>query len=103
MMDSYVELYRAANMIEAHAVKGYLEQHGILVRVLGEALGGAAGELPVDSQEVRLLVERCQQSRARTLLNRYQQELAPWQCDACGEQNDGHFEVCWRCGAEPEA
>lgn len=101
-MDSFVELYRASNTIEAHAIKGLLEQDGILVRVLGEALGGAVGELPVDAQEVRVLVEKCHQAKALDRLKRYQQSLVPWQCPGCGEQNDGHFDVCWSCGAEPE-
>ena len=102
-MDSFIELYRAGNVLEANAVKGALEHEGILVRLLGEALGGAAGELPMESQEIRLLVERQQQAKAQAILQRYQQSLTPWQCAACGEQNDGHFEVCWRCGAEAES
>ncbi|GAA4896651.1 DUF2007 domain-containing protein [Ferrimonas pelagia] len=102
-MDSFVELYRAANVLEANAVKGALEHDGILVRTLGEALGGAAGELPMESQEIRLLVEQQQRDKALQVLRRYQQSLAPWPCSDCGEQNDGHFEICWRCGAEPEA
>ncbi|SHH34097.1 putative signal transducing protein [Ferrimonas marina] len=99
-MDSFIELYRAGNLMEANAIKGALEQDGILVRLLGEALGGAAGELPIDSQEIRLLVQRCHLDRAGAVLRRYQQNLAPWYCSDCGEQNDGHFEVCWRCGGE---
>ncbi|WP_028116774.1 DUF2007 domain-containing protein [Ferrimonas senticii] len=101
-MDSYVELFRAGNALEANALKGLLEQQGVPVRLLGEALGGAAGELPVDSQQIRLLVQQCQLSSAQQVLTQYQQNLAPWQC-VCGEQNDGHFEVCWRCGSEPQA
>ncbi|QIZ77012.1 DUF2007 domain-containing protein [Ferrimonas lipolytica] len=100
-MDSYVELFRASNSIEANAVKGMLEQQGILVRLLGEALGGAAGELPVDAQQIRLLVQRCHITKAQQIMVRYQQTMAPWQCVDCHEQNDGHFELCWNCGSEP--
>ncbi|WP_298439835.1 DUF2007 domain-containing protein [uncultured Ferrimonas sp.] len=99
-MDSYVELFRASNSIEANAFKGLLEQQAIPVRLLGEALGGAAGELPMDTQQIRVLVQQCHLPAAKGLLQQYQQNIAPWQC-SCGEQNDGHFELCWRCGSEP--
>ncbi|GAA5191042.1 putative signal transducing protein [Ferrimonas gelatinilytica] len=102
-MDSFIELYRANNVLEANAIKGALEHQGLMVRLLGEALGGGAGELPMETQEVRLLVERCALPRAQELLAHYQQSLVPWQCADCGEQNDGHFETCWRCGAVPES
>ncbi|WP_425509650.1 DUF7577 domain-containing protein [Usitatibacter palustris] len=23
---------------------------------------------------------------------------SPWNCDACGEENPGSFELCWSCG-----
>lgn len=99
-MDSYIELFNAQNGLEANALRGLLEQQSIPVRLLGEALGGAAGELPTETQQIRLLVQRCHLQAAQRLLRQYQQSLAPWQC-SCGEQNDGHFDFCWRCGSEP--
>lgn len=101
-MDSFVELYRASNALEAHALKGALEQQGVMVRLLGEALAGGTGELPMDSQEVGLLVQRRHLEQANRVLKEYHQSKAPWQCPSCGEQNDGHFETCWRCGCVPE-
>lgn len=40
-------VYEAENIIDAHLVRGLLEQAGIVAFVLGEHLGGGIGELPV--------------------------------------------------------
>ncbi len=40
-------VYQAENSIDAHLVRGALEQHGIPAYVLGDYLAGAIGELPV--------------------------------------------------------
>ena len=40
-------VYQAENSIDAHLVRGVLEQHGIPAYVFGDYLAGAAGELPV--------------------------------------------------------
>lgn len=39
-------IYRAANIIDAHLVKGTLEQEGIHAFVSGEYLTGGVGQLP---------------------------------------------------------
>jgi len=39
-------VYTAQNSIDAHIIKGLLEQHGISVRIDGEYLQGGIGELP---------------------------------------------------------
>jgi len=41
-----VPVYTAQNSIDAHIVKGLLEQHGVSARVNGEYLQGGIGELP---------------------------------------------------------
>jgi hypothetical protein len=41
------KIYSAQNAIDAHIVKGMLEQQGISVRVDGEYLQGGIGELPL--------------------------------------------------------
>ena len=39
-------VYQAENSIDAHLVRGVLEQHGIPAFVFGDYLVGAAGQLP---------------------------------------------------------
>ena len=41
------KIYSAQNAIDAHIVKGMLEQRGISARVDGEYLQGGIGELPL--------------------------------------------------------
>ncbi|MFQ5635559.1 MAG: putative signal transducing protein, partial [Gammaproteobacteria bacterium] len=48
MADAFVRIYRAANGLEAHMIKGMLEQHGMQVRVFGIGLSSDVGELPAD-------------------------------------------------------
>ncbi len=50
-----IPLYAADSSIEAHLLKGLLEQQGIEVRIIGEFLQGAVGELPA-SGLVQVLV-----------------------------------------------
>lgn len=40
-------VYQAENSIDAHLVRGALEQHGIRAWVFGDYLTGGIGELPV--------------------------------------------------------
>lgn len=50
-----VPLYAADSTIDAYLLKGLLEQQGIEVRIIGEFLQGAVGELPA-SGLVQVLV-----------------------------------------------
>ena len=42
-----IKIYSAQNAVDAHIVKGLLEQQGILARVNGEFLQGGIGDLPL--------------------------------------------------------
>ncbi|HTA65742.1 MAG TPA: DUF2007 domain-containing protein [Xanthomonadaceae bacterium] len=68
-------VYEPENLIDAHLVKGVLEQSGIPVYLRGEHLAGGIGELPVFGlfalcvpesceAEARLVVEALQRNRA---------------------------------------
>ncbi|WP_434357828.1 DUF2007 domain-containing protein [Parasalinivibrio latis] len=93
--------YKAANGLEAHSLKGMLESEGINVRLSGEALNGAVGELPADQTGVTLWVEEYRLSKAKEYLTRYESQVSvSWHCAGCGEENEGSFEICWQCGQE---
>ncbi|MGK4476426.1 DUF2007 domain-containing protein [Aeromonas molluscorum] len=101
-MDNWFNLYRASHSLEAHALKGALEVEGIPVRLSGEGLAGAIGELPVDLLQVTLLVREQDRSRAGGVIERYQQRQGNgWLCGQCGEENEANFEICWRCRHDP--
>ncbi|MGS3139520.1 DUF2007 domain-containing protein [Aeromonas sanarellii] len=101
-MDQWINLYRASHSLEAHALKGALEVEGVRVRLNGEGLSGALGELPVDLLQVTLMV--CEQDRLRAgrIIERYQQRQGNgWLCGQCGEENGANFDICWRCHHDP--
>ncbi|ART80571.1 putative signal transducing protein [Oceanisphaera avium] len=100
-MAQWNAIYKAANSLEAHMLKGALEVSGIAVQLQGEALAGAVGELPVSAIEVTVLVQAQHLVPAKQILLAYQQPYThSWHCRHCGEHNDGSFEVCWQCGQE---
>ena len=69
---NWVSIYRAANSIEAHLIRGLLEAEGIPVRLSGEPLAGAIGELPTDVAQVEVLVPRGFSVRARGFVQAYE-------------------------------
>jgi len=68
----WVAIYKAANSIEAHLIRGLLEAEAIPVRLSGEHLVGAIGELPTDVAQVEVLVPRGFSVRARGLVQGYE-------------------------------
>ncbi|HEB78406.1 MAG TPA: DUF2007 domain-containing protein [Methylothermaceae bacterium] len=64
-------VYSAENILEAHILKGYLEQYGLHVHISGYYLQGGIGELPVTGL-VQLWVAGDEVDRARELLEAYQ-------------------------------
>ncbi len=63
-------IYTAKDILEAHILKGYLEQRGIEVHVSGFYLQGGIGELPV-SNTVQLWVAEGDAAAARAALDEY--------------------------------
>ena len=45
-----IEIYRAANPMQAHLLRGLLESEGIDARVLGESLFNVRGEAPMTTE-----------------------------------------------------
>lgn len=68
-------VYEAENVIDAHLVKGLLENAEIMAFVRGEYLAGAIGELPVMGL-VAVLVPESQYAAADRLLREWRGEAA---------------------------
>ncbi|MEC6797590.1 DUF2007 domain-containing protein [Photobacterium sp. S4TG1] len=91
-------VYSAGNSLEAYSLKGLLENTGISVRLTGEALAAAAGELPMSVVEVQLWVIGSQWQQALVVIGNYlRNDYLDWYCGHCGEVNQGQFELCWHC------
>lgn len=98
-----VEIYRAKNLIEAHAIRLKMEQEGIPVSIANENLQGIVGEIAMGwSTSPKLMVKRDDANRARTLIDQLtaarssqgDEELA---CFECGSPM-GSGTVCPKCG-----
>lgn len=103
MANQFVRVYRAASATEAHLLKGLLEQHGVRVRVLGDGLASAVGELPADVVQVDVEVPPGFVQLARELIEEYEQgargpiNVGNWICPDCQEHNPYSFDFCWHC------
>lgn len=105
--DAVVEVYNAANAVEAYALKNVLEESGIRTRVVGDMLQTAAGELPVGFRaSPRIWVTKGDEARAKEILaaceahhrgDVAENTVATWKCPNCGEEVETDFELCWNC------
>jgi hypothetical protein len=102
---------------QAEQLRGLLENAGVEAFLRDEVMGridapalvaGAAGA-------VKLVVARSRAQQAEEVLRDYGGERGlphaapepppdvppapPWVCVHCGEQVEGQFDVCWKCGA----
>lgn len=69
-------LYEASDMLEAHVVKGLLQQSRISAFIEGEHLHGGVGELPA-SRLVRILVNDDDLHAGREVISEYEADNRP--------------------------
>ena len=95
------QVHVAKHAPEAHIVKGWLESNGIAAIIRGEFLTSGWGELPVDVCSVWIAddsdYERARSAIAEFLSGSGAHASQPWRC-CCGEQLEGQFTKCWKCG-----
>jgi len=98
------QVHVAKHAPEAHIVKGLLEASGIAAVVRGEFLTSGWGELPVDVCSVWIADDTQYERAQAVLLSFLNGDLARdlrsqnWRCAGCGEQLEGQFTSCWKCG-----
>jgi hypothetical protein len=86
-------------------LQNLLEQAGIACFIKHRHLGSGIGDLPFLGCSPELWIMKDEQSvRATTVIREALQPesgapAARWRCGDCGEDNEGQFAVCWRCGA----
>lgn len=69
----HIALYECANLIEAHLLKGMLQQCDVDVVLHGEDLAGGMGELPAAGLLV-LWVNKQNLAQAKSLISEYEQQ-----------------------------
>lgn len=103
----WVEVYLAANPVEANLLVGLLHSEGIPAGLKGIGVAGGIGELPADALQTPIFAPATRKAEAKTVLRDYenngqaQHKLQDWTCSECDEINGSAFEVCWSCGYSP--
>lgn len=105
-------VYTGRDEMDAHFVKGLLEQEGIAAVVTGENLEAVWSTLQLSATSPPgVYVPDEEEARAALVVADYQQvdranaqeavEDAPratWKCANCGEAVEEQFTECWNCG-----
>ena len=101
-----LKLYEAADRIEAQLLKDCLEEQGVTAVILGDALSGAMGELPVNIYPEVWVLHNQQMAQAGGILRKFissrqakGESKADWRCSNCGERVDAAFDICWNCAS----
>lgn len=98
-----LKLYSAADLQQAHLLSHLLEQAGIAHYIANENLQGGVGELPFTQTYPAIwLFDETDREQAQAIIAAFEQagtrQGDGWRCGACGEDNPGTFETCWKCG-----
>jgi lambda repressor-like predicted transcriptional regulator len=93
-------VYSAINIALVSVFQNVLEANGIRCWIKNQYLSAGAGEIPPIECWPQLYVEDEDYSRAKDIVDEAlsEKELAPWRCEACGEESEGQFSECWKCG-----
>lgn len=97
-----IRIYQAADLPQAHLIAGLLRHAGIAARVLKENAQGGLGDIPFGEAYPEVWIERPSDlDRAKAIIEEFENPTihsGSVTCPACGEDNPGNFELCWKCG-----
>ncbi|RTZ15749.1 DUF2007 domain-containing protein [Vibrio aquaticus] len=97
-----MKVYSASTPTEAHIVCELLKTQRIHCEVRGEGIFGLQGEIPFGESSAPYvwLFDEEKLALAQQTLKEYEasQHQENWQCNGCGEINEGQFGACWQCG-----
>lgn len=97
------KVYTTKDPLMIGHLRNVLATFGIEAVTKNIHLSSAAGELPLIECWPELWVkEDHRYSEAMAILKKTLAPLKsvkrPWRCDACGEEIEGQFSECWKCG-----
>ncbi len=92
---------------QAGLLKELLEREGIACLLRNDQLSSALGEIPfLECLPELWVVDDEVYPRAKLLLENWlngEEAVAEeWACPSCGEQHEGQFGACWKCGSNRE-
>lgn len=100
------KLTSAESIITINHYKNLLAAEGIRTEIRNAVLNSIVGEMPfVETWPQLWVVNDLDLDRARQLIESVEAEspTAPWLCGRCGEENEGQFGACWKCGAAADS
>lgn len=104
MNENYVKIYSTMNPVEAHMVKFLLANNDIGAIVDNDELNFFFGLVAARDAMAEIWVPKEQAEKAVNLLRERSAidlknlDLSP--CPACGTDNCGLFDYCWKCQAD---
>lgn len=103
MRDGMTRLATYTNEIEAEIAKGRLESLGVPVVLAKDNCGGMRPHLDLQAG-VKLFVADENVDKAREILATGPAATTAgfWVCPGCGEDVEGGFDACWKCGRDRE-
>mgnify|MGYP001824284010 CR=1 FL=1 len=84
-----------------HHYRNLLEAEGIEAEIKNEHFGSAFGGMPL-AESTLWVVNDLDFDRAKQLIDGTAFDESPkdaWKCRMCGEENEGQFAACWKCGS----
>ena len=96
------KLTSAETLVLINHYKNVLAAEGIQTEVRNQHLSSIMGEVPFFETWPQLwVVNDLDFDRAKQLIESADNEapMEPWSCSKCGEQNEGQFSACWKCGS----
>jgi YgiT-type zinc finger domain-containing protein len=93
-------VYSAQNISYISIFQNILERRGIRCRIKNQYLSAGIGELPPIECWPQLCVEDEDYFEASRIVEEAlsEKEMPAWVCASCGEEIEGQFAVCWKCG-----
>ncbi len=95
-------VYSASNISLVSIFQTILEGHGIACWIRNQYLSAGTGEIPPIECWPQLCVDDADFAEAERIVQEALavQDQAPWTCAGCGEEIEGQFSECWKCGKE---
>lgn len=96
-------VYTAKDPLMIGHLRNVLVTFGIECMTRNLYLSSAAGELPpIECWPELWVIDDSRQAEATTILKKTLAPLKsvkkPWRCEGCGEEVEGQFSECWKCG-----
>jgi hypothetical protein len=96
-------VYSAPNITLLSIFRCVLEGHGINCWVKNEFISAGTGDIPPIECWPQLCVEERDLAEAQRVMAKALATDNPaagaWKCGGCGEEIEGQFGQCWKCGS----